>query len=372
MTKARKHPPTAPAVTGLYASLLEAMEAAHPPQAGQRSGFAEPGAAPRQAAMRWRPVGAYPDSLVREPLGEFVDIQIVRDRLIIGVRAGGGMPRWQREAQRDTTQYFTVILDGRHEALLAIHFDGSEGWQFEPLALPTGLAAEDLRACEVEREGRLLFSGHLEGRRGIAAERINLVRYEKPGLLVGWALSRANPDSETFGEVVTPEAQRIFRTAGTWEQERMRRFRARCPATDGALTPVSVKTLAGREAERSPVWVFATEKSGFMVCNPRLSGDDLIVTIIGEPARGALPATLRTLGADAREFSVNEDDAAPFLYLDNMNSVRLPIGLVREGAGFAMYNALYEPLGTAPPLAPLLETVQNGAQSEPRDAPSVP
>jgi hypothetical protein len=337
-----------------YGTIMTARETAAAPTGMADSGFRDHGTAAAAGRFAWCPVGALPEHIVRETLGQHVDVQVLGDALVISVQAGGGMAQWQREALRDTTQYLTVVFNGQHHVEVPFHYDGSESWTAASVALPEGLSIDDITACEVEKDGRLLFSASMALRRGAQAQKINLVRFTLLDGLVGWALSDDNPDQELFGTAVIAGEQNIFCTRGRWEQERMRKFGVAVEAPPDTLLPVSLQLLSGAEAQRSPVWVFKTAASGFLIANPRLEGETLLFTILGEATRGALVDRIADSDHPGRVWPVDRPDAEPFVYLERHNTVGLPVSTIRNGARLELRNHSGTSLGHLPPLGDLL------------------
>ena len=77
-------------------------------------------------------------------------------------------------------------------------------------------------------------------------------------------------------------------------------------------------------------------------------------TIVGEVRREARVATLRDT-EDGTEYSVDARDTEPYLYLDNLYTVVLPLDAVERGARFAMTNEAGDFLGETPSMQPVLQ-----------------
>lgn len=340
-------------MTALYDSLLEAVQIAHDPQIATQSGFFISSDESGNMPWNWRPIGAYPREFVTDKYGELVDVTVVGDYLVLSVSTGGGIAKWQREAQKGVNHTLSVILNGRFETEANFIYDGTTGWIYCEAPLPAGLNARDVVACEVEKNGSLLFSGNVSEHKAAPARTVNLNRFERPGVLIGWALADALP--EFYGKYAVNESVGVFRTSGEWEPDsRMRRFQIPCEVAVGELAKVTIGTLDGKPGKRTPVHVFMTETAGFVIANPRRVGEGLAITILGAPGRTSLVSKMRSVG-EGTDFPVTEADQEPFTYLNKTNTVTLPIELIARGEVFSLFNDKGSYLGETPPLVALLK-----------------
>lgn len=347
----------------LYDRILAASDAAARdpicfPGSGTPYGshFVDPDTDDNIALHSWAPVGRLPHGLVG-----CIDDSNIRiypmsgHRFILGVRAGGGIPKGQQRAQKGTEHILTVILNGCFDLEIRLTYDGLDGWQYIPVALPDDLNAADLKGCEVEKDGRLLYSGALGSAQTTAmSDRANLVRFFANGHIEGWATSNAQPDADVFVTVRVSGTDSLLPTSAQWVNSDLRRFQLGIQAAPQTLYPIAVLINEETHALRSPAWGCHDDICGFLLSNPQRQGNDVLVTLVPENTRKFKISALSSL-VDGTQFPLSEPDSKNYYYYDGHNTARIPIGLFQD---VPTLRVLGGPdggfLGMLPPLAPLL------------------
>lgn len=339
--------------SGLYQQILKAPSNTCA-KIGQPSGFQDPEIADYVAGFDWRPVGQYPRSLVCDESSQNIRLyQVSPDGILVGIRAGGGIAKGQQFAQAGTEHSLNFVINGHYDIELVFRYNGLDGWQYKKLALPSELIAKPIHGCEVEKDGRLLYSGVLGGDNDVqAAERANLVRFFSNGQIEGWATS-SQTLCDVFLNVIVDGQAHILPTDKQWGKTELRRFRQDFVPSARTLYFFEVETLQGVPAARSPAWGFVDDKCGFLLSNPRCVGDDVLITVVPEDKEKYPVKALESL-VDGVQFPLIEKDAESHRYYNGVNTVRVPVQLLQETSTFKILGDGQQVLGVMPPLAPIL------------------
>ncbi|MBT0957759.1 hypothetical protein IV417_10190 [Alphaproteobacteria bacterium KMM 3653] len=333
------------------------------------SQFSDPYVTEWVEARGIRPVGSYPADVIRfgaDPEAEapvtMAEINVVKGMVHMSINLGLSFKPWQRRGQAQREQHLTAVFNTRHAVTFQLPYAGGTDWQDITIALPESLNGDPVQSCELVRDGKLIFSDFVtDFSREVPANRINVVRFRAPGELIGWARSTEHENAEVYFHTVKdsgPKAQeRLHLTNGAWDTDLLRRFSCKFNIPDEKLTLIKVTDAAGNPAQRAPVWVFTSQNIGFMAVNPRIAGDILIITLLGEFPPNKQPVALMNGSGSAKTYPIDQPDDAAFRYLGNNNSVALPLEKIRAGARFEMLNSAGKIIGRLPPLGPLLETL---------------
>lgn len=357
----------APEMPSLYTDLLRVIDNTELSPKSAVSGFADSASDEIIEEHGFQPIGAYPKFLAEEDFKRFARIEFTgEDRVLLWVRDGGGLVAWERRAQAGTIQSLTVIFNGKVSIDVEFAYNGDPGWSFHEIQLPDALKDEPVHCCEIEKDGLLLFSGLIDQDQVIlGADVITPVRFIRPGILEGWAMSNSAPGQDVFFHVRTEEGGvQKMRTGGVWDQEKFRRFMWRSKAKIETLVRVDIENLAGKPAARSPLWVYQSDSTGLLIGHPRRGEDDtILVTIVGGPNREHQPVSMiddpdqAPEGLKPTEYLIDQPNLPPFhfKFRDTNTSVALPRSRMASKEGFILVSETGGTLGHLPSLAPLLD-----------------
>lgn len=340
----------------LYDHLIERVQSSGTVKAAEPSGFSDTEIDHIAEQFDWRPVWSYPKDMINECPQRFVSLFRVEDeQMMIGIRAGGGIPAGQRSAQKGAAHNLTIVFNGCVTKDIEFIYDGGAEWSYYDLCLPDGLRADDVKGFEVEKDGRLLYSGVLDDNAVMQkADIVNVVRIKKYGFIEGWATSRQNPGEDVFLWYEINQQRGMVRTGQQWRNEPLRHFRINAPIEKNLLGKISVMNFAGEEGKRSPVWRFWSDKGGFVIANPRRKGDQILLTIVGQNSDSLAPASLRS---DSFTADINLEDGENFGYYDKRNTVSIPISILQSPRKTSILNQTGDIIGTLPDMTELLDEV---------------
>jgi hypothetical protein len=271
----------------------------------------------------WQPVGTYPDRIVGERDSDSIArFCIFEGKAFVGVLGGGGYSQWGRRTFARTQQFLTVIVNGNIAIDASYEYDGRSGWTVFPLNLAPFLAPDAIRAVEIEKDGKLLFSQLVPDRPLATKNRPGIRRINAKGTLVG---SIGGTDTDLPIEIrvndkiewaltsppITPGAHRNFEFD----------FAQYC---DGPFpVRISVRNATtSSEGYCSPVCAFASNGQHFLFANPQLSRRSLRATLLSwkDGKRRSLTLARREGKAFGAVCRVDQEDSQDFRFDQGRNS----------------------------------------------------
>ena len=365
-THARAEPPKSDPETAslpqLYQNILHQVVHAEPCRPVSYTGFRDPDIDTHVAEARWLPVWRFPSFLVKErSTGSAMVLAVDSETLIIGVRAGGDIPEKQRGAYRNTEQSLTIIMNGRTVIQASYVYDGSSRWQYFLVNAPDGFDPSKSVGCEIERDGRLMFSGSTGSLQDFhLADKINIVRFLRGGLIEGWATYTDNPDVDVFLKIHADGQVGVARSGKQWRNDPLRMFRFATPVPANNLAKLSAETFKGAKSKRSPVWGFFNETSGFLIANPRIDASDkknVLLTIVPEDIDKFLIEHVLD-NETGQVHPLDQADAPNFKYYEGKNTVQLPLAALEAENPMQLIGKNGRSLGHLPSLKKLLPSIK--------------
>lgn len=338
----------------LYARLAELLARATP-LAGP-SGFADPDA-PADAGL-WRPLGELPGHVFdRRALEGAADFRLFGGRAYVGVN-GSRFTEWERKRLAGTRQTLTVILDGMTTVEVAFAFDGRAGWLWLALDVP----AAGVKAAEIERDGRLLFSAFV--REGAAARDYKPIVWHlnARGRLSGAAMGAS---AEVPVEIRIDGRREWILTGAAEEAGKPSTFEfdaASC-CGEGRIAAIGVFNPATEiEAARSPLGVFVSGENHFLLADPWVSDEACRAVLMHwkDGRRCVLTLARRQDSGLERLAQVDIEDARHARFDGRRNSFSLSLDVLGRG-GIVILDEDGIELGTLPRLSEILDFVRRQA-----------
>ncbi len=144
-----------------YDRMHRAVAEARAPRPGEASGFAAPEDDAVLAELAWRPVGTLPRELVAEDYGQLQRVRIAGRTVELQLRPAPRHEAWMRHVFSTAPQPVAAVIDGRTETTAMLSYAPARRRATLRFDLPDGLDPAARIGIEVERDGRLVFSGYL-------------------------------------------------------------------------------------------------------------------------------------------------------------------------------------------------------------------
>ncbi|MBV9992172.1 MAG: hypothetical protein JOZ72_12885 [Alphaproteobacteria bacterium] len=333
----------------LYTRLAQALDRALAAPETGGSGFVDP--APRVDPGIFRPAGELPEHLFDRNAIQGLAKFCLFDGLGYAAIRSGAFTEFERRKLANTIQPLTLVFSGSQTVETAYPFDGRAGWICIPVEVPEALGAA--ATVEIERDGQLLFSGSV--RQGTRDYRAGLWLVNAAGRLLG-AVHGADSDVAVKVQVDDRTAWTIANPPAETGRPRTFELDLAPFCADGRVARVSVFNPAtGVEAARSPVGVFASHRTHFLIARPRIENGMCRAVLMfwkdGRRQRLSLAyAEDLTLDVVAKADLPDPDDAS---FEGGDNSFALGLDVLGTGEVMILGED-GQVLGKLPPLAQIL------------------